>query len=53
MANNKPKKGDPDNYSKLCDALVDAAKAAQNGEKNAGQLLAKATNCMACHNQYK
>jgi hypothetical protein len=53
MANSKAKKGNAGNYTKMCEALLNAAKAAQNGDKNAGQLLGKASNCMGCHNQYK
>jgi hypothetical protein len=53
LAASKPKKGDQENYTKLCEALLDAAKAAQKGEKGAAQLLNKTSNCMACHNQYK
>jgi hypothetical protein len=53
LAGNKPPKGDADAFSKLCEAMVDAAKAAQKGDKSAGQLLAKSTNCMACHNNHK
>jgi len=53
MAENKPKKGDAEGFAKLTQNLVEAAKAAQKGERNAGQLLAKASNCKACHDRYK
>jgi hypothetical protein len=53
MAANKPDKGDPEGFIKLTDAMVAAAKAAQKGDKASPQLLAKATNCKACHDQYK
>lgn len=53
MAKNKPKKGDAEGFAKMAETLLEAAKAVQNGEKDGAQKLAKASNCMACHNLYK
>lgn len=47
MAANKPPKGDADNWKKLNDALVDAAKKAD------ADALKKASNCGACHSAHK
>jgi surface antigen len=47
LHDNVPKKGDPDNWKKMTDALVAAAK---SGDAKA---LATAANCMACHKEFK
>jgi hypothetical protein len=44
---NKPKKGDSDNWKKMTDALLAAAKSGD------GKALATAANCAACHKEHK
>lgn len=44
---NTPKKGDAENWKKMTDALVKAAKDAD------GKALKLAANCMACHKEFK
>ncbi|MGQ0634073.1 MAG: hypothetical protein ACT4QC_05670 [Planctomycetaceae bacterium] len=53
LGKNKPPKGDTDNWKKLCDALVKAAKDAQGGKTGAADELKKASNCGACHTAHK
>lgn len=53
LSKNKPPKGDEEDFKKRTEDLVAAAKAATEGKKNATQLLAKATNCAACHKLHK
>ena len=40
-------------HKKMAEAMVVAATALKNGDKDAMDKLKKATNCMACHNLYK
>jgi hypothetical protein len=47
LHDNTPKKGDPENWKKMTDALV---KAAKDGD---GKALKLAANCMACHKEFK
>jgi cytochrome c556 len=49
----KPPRGDEDEFRKRTEALVTAAKAAVDGKKDAGKLLAKASNCKTCHDNYR
>jgi len=44
---NKPKKGDAENWKKMTDALVAAAKSGD------GKALKTAANCKACHSEHK
>ncbi len=53
LPNSKPKKGDADEYKKMCEAMVTAAKAAKSGEDGWKDKLNKATNCKACHDSFK
>lgn len=53
MAANKPTKGDAENWKKLNDELVAAAKAVEQGTAGAGERLGKAMNCGACHSKHK
>jgi cytochrome c556 len=53
LGKNKPPKGEEEAFKKKTDALIAAAKAATEGKKNASQLLAKASNCGACHKDHK
>lgn len=50
---NKPPKGDEESWNKFTTALVDAAKAANEGKEGAGDALKKAANCMGCHSAHK
>ena len=47
LHDNTPKKGDPDNWKKMTDALVAAAKSADP------KALTAAANCAACHKEFK
>lgn len=53
MPLNKAKKGDADEYKKLGEAMIEAAKAAQSGDTGWQAKLNKATNCKACHDIFK
>lgn len=53
MAKCKPTKGDADNWKKLNDAIVTAAKEVVDGKEGAVKALKKATNCLDCHPTYK
>jgi mono/diheme cytochrome c family protein len=53
LAKNKPPKGDEDEWKTRTTALVKAAKAAVDGDKDAGKALGKASNCAACHKAHK
>ncbi len=53
LGKNKPPKGDEDEWKKRTDALVKAAKAAEEGAKDAGKQLGKASNCLACHKAHR
>lgn len=53
MPLNKAKKGDADEYKKMGEAMVTAAKAAKAGEDGWKDKLKTATNCKACHDSFK
>jgi hypothetical protein len=53
LPNSKAKKGDADEYKKMCEAMLTAAKAAKSGEDGWKAMLNKATNCKACHDSFK
>ena len=53
LTKTKPPKGDAAAWKKRTAALVVAAKAVVAGKKTGGKLLAKATNCKACHTAHK
>lgn len=53
LSKNEPKKGDQESWDKLTGALVKAAKAAVDGDADAGAALKKAGNCGACHKKHK
>ena len=53
MAKNKAPKGDADNWKKLNDAVVAAAKDVVDGKEGGIEALKKATNCKDCHSQHK
>ena len=51
---NTPPKGEKDSWAKVTKALVDAAKAVDEGkDEAAGKSLAKLVNCGACHKEFK
>ena len=53
LSKNEPKKGEAESWKKLTTALVEAGKAAVEGDKKAGDLLKKSSNCKACHDKHK
>jgi hypothetical protein len=53
LSKNDPPKGDKENWKKLCDALVKAAKEAQDGKQGAAEALKKAADCKTCHSAHK
>jgi mono/diheme cytochrome c family protein len=54
LAKNKPPKGDEDEWKTRTSAMVKAAKAAVDGDKDAGKELAKISrSCAACHAAHK
>ena len=53
LAKLKPAKGDQASWDTKTKALVDAAKAAVDGDANFKTKLQKATNCAACHKVHK
>jgi hypothetical protein len=53
LPKNSPPRGDKDNWKKLTDALIKAAKDAKEGKDGAVDALKKASNCMACHKDHK
>lgn len=53
MPAGKVKKGDADDFKKRGEAMVEAAKAAKNGDTGWKEKLNKATSCKACHDLYK
>ena len=50
---NKPPRGEEESWNKFTTALVEAAKAADEGKEGAGDALKKAANCMGCHTAHK
>jgi hypothetical protein len=54
LHDNKPPKGDEAKWTKVTQALVDAAKAVEAGtDDKAGKALAMLVNCKACHGDFK
>ncbi|TWU41823.1 hypothetical protein [Novipirellula artificiosorum] len=53
MAKNQPPKGSEDTWKLMTEALVKAGKAAVDGDQKAGDMLTKAANCKACHQEHK
>jgi mono/diheme cytochrome c family protein len=53
LAEHKPPKGDEKSWQDKTGALVAAAKAAVAGQPDAGEKLAAATSCVACHRAHK
>ena len=53
MAKNKPTKGEADNWKKLNDAIIAAAKDVVDGKDGASDALKKATKCGDCHSAHK
>ena len=53
LAKKQPPKGDPKSWQERTGLLIAAADAANKGEKDAGRMLYKAANCMACHQIHK
>ena len=53
MAANKPKKGNADDWKAKTAAIVEAAKGVVEGKAGAAEALTKATNCGACHKEFK
>jgi hypothetical protein len=53
LAANKPPQGDADVWKEKTGALVDAAKAVEDGKDGATKDLTKAMQCMGCHSVFK
>ena len=53
LADNTPPEGGTASWTAKTRALVDAATAAVNDEADAGNLLQKAANCTACHQEHR
>jgi hypothetical protein len=53
MAKTKPPKGDADSWKEKTGALVAAAKACVDDDKDGPPKLKKAVNCGACHKEHK
>jgi hypothetical protein len=53
LAANKPPKGDEEAWKKKTTAIVEACKAFVGGDAKAAPKLRMATNCMACHKDFK
>ena len=53
MAKAKPPKGDEENWKKLNEAIVAAAKDVVAGKEGSVDALNKATNCAGCHKAHK
>lgn len=53
LSKSKPPKGDASSWDAKTKLLVKAAEAAVKGQNDAGQQLARAANCMACHRDHK
>lgn len=53
MAKNTPAKGDKENWKKLNDAIVAAAKDVVEGKDGGIEALKKATKCGDCHSAHK
>ena len=53
LAANKPPQGDADAWKEKTGALLDAAKAVEDGKDGATKDLTKAMQCMGCHSVFK
>jgi hypothetical protein len=53
LAADAPTKGDADSWKDKTTALVDAAKAVEDGKEGATKDLKKAADCKACHTVHK
>jgi hypothetical protein len=53
LAADTPKKGDADSWKDKTSALLDAAKAVDDGKDGAAKDLKKAMDCKACHTVHK
>jgi hypothetical protein len=53
LAADAPKKGDADSWKDKTSALLDAAKAVDDGKDGAAKDLKKAMDCKACHTVHK
>lgn len=53
LAENKPSKGDQADWAKRTALLVDAARAAVDGNTGAGEMLSRASSCKSCHSAHK
>lgn len=53
LSQNAPPKGDLEDWKERTTNLVNLAKAAQKGDKAAGQKLMKAAACAVCHTAHK
>lgn len=53
LSQSKPPKGEASSWDAKTKLLLKAAEAAVKGQKDAGQQLARAANCMACHKAHK
>lgn len=53
LGKSKPPKGSEENWKKLSDALVKAAKEVADGKDSGIDDLKKAVNCGACHSAHK
>ena len=53
LAANKPPRNDDEDWKKRTKALMDAAQAAVDGKKDAGEKLKKAADCKGCHDNHK
>ncbi len=48
-----PSRGERSAWEKMTTSLVEAARASQKGDEQAGKQLAKLINCSACHKEFK
>jgi hypothetical protein len=53
LAADKPPQGDADVWKEKTGALLDAAKAVEDGKDGAAKDLKKAMDCMGCHSVFK
>ncbi len=53
LAQNKPPKGDDKEWKAKCEVIVAACKDCVEGKDGAGQKLARACDCKACHTAHR
>jgi hypothetical protein len=53
LTQNKPPKGDPKAWKTKTEKMLDLAKKAEKGDKDAAAGLLKEVNCKACHGAFK